>query len=209
MSLLSEWLCAAAFASQRRFNENVATRYSCFDAGYLRVASIKVGPTQGTTAGNHWRQTGPSRWRESRVCSCTPWPSAGSSMRSAMVPSAPLIESILHLLAASALAWSAVPGGCRVTTPETTTGRADDVVVLDVLSMVRGDSFVGTTAASASPNRNSDGSAESFKPLPDGLGDTIPHNLVEDCATATPRASHLVPVLRRRHACCRSGVATS
>ena len=71
MSLLSEWLCAAAFASLRRFNENVATRYSCFDAGYLRVASIKVGPTQGTKAGNHWRQTGPSRCRESRVCSST------------------------------------------------------------------------------------------------------------------------------------------
>jgi hypothetical protein len=121
----------------------------------------------------------------------------------------PLIESILHLPAASALAWSAVPGGFRVTTPETTTRRADDVVVLDVLSMVRGDSFASTTTAGASPNRNSDGSAESVKPLPDGVvGDTIPYNLVEGCATGTPRASHLVPVLRRRHAYCRSGVAT-
>jgi hypothetical protein len=41
MSLLSEWLCAAAFASQRRFNENLATSYLCSDSGYLRAESIK------------------------------------------------------------------------------------------------------------------------------------------------------------------------
>ena len=73
MSLLSEWLCAATFASQRRFNENVATRYLCSDGGYLGVASIKVRPTQGTKAGNHRRQTGhlgPARAQYAHP----PWP---------------------------------------------------------------------------------------------------------------------------------------